>query len=182
VQEGDQAAALAAGAERSEATGPQAHDQSKTQPPAQANSPPSGESAVDADGGDVEDVEVRYTSFIFPCTNLALHLVRFPSLTPCPVQILTPEQFYKMKQQQEKERKLFASVIVAAQTSSAAKRRSQAPDRGLSKKQKKAEQPADPPDKGTLKKAILFFSATSKLAALTTEELEQFLATNNKPV
>jgi hypothetical protein len=87
-----------------------------------------------------------------------------------------------MKQQQAKERKQFASVIVAAQTSSAAKRKHVASDKGLSKKQKKAELPADPPDKGTLKKAVLYFSAASKLAALTTEELEQFLATNNKPV
>ena len=166
--EGDQAAALAAGAERS--------DQSETQPPAQANPPPIGESAADVDG---DGVEVRCTSFIFPFTNPALHLVRFPSLTPCPVQILTADQFFKMKQQQEKDRKLYASVIVAAQNS-AAKRRSQAPDKGPSKRQKKSE-PADSPDKAALKKAVLYFSAASKLAALTTEELEQFLAIN-KPV
>jgi hypothetical protein len=85
-----------------------------------------------------------------------------------------------MKQQQEQDRKHFASVIVAAQNSSAAKRKSQTSDRGLSKKQKKSE-PANPLDKAALKKAVLYFSAASKIAALTTEELEQFLATN-KPV
>jgi hypothetical protein len=177
VQEGDKAAALAASAKRSEATGLQALDQSKTQPPAQAKPPPSGESAAEADD---DGVEVRCTSFIFPFTNPALHLVRFPSLTPCPVQILSAEQFSKMKQQQELDRKRFASVIVAAQNSSAAKRKSSASDKLLSKKQK-SEQSANPPDKETLKKAVLYFSAASKLAALTTEELEQFLATN-KPV
>jgi hypothetical protein len=85
-----------------------------------------------------------------------------------------------MKQQQEQDRRHFASVIVAAQNSSAVKRKSKGSDKGLSKRPK-SEPAADPPDKATLKKAVLYFSAASKLGALTTEELERFLATN-KPV
>jgi len=87
-----------------------------------------------------------------------------------------------MKQQVEKDRKQYLSVIDAAQKSNAAKRRN-ASERGPSKKKQKSGQPADPPqDRAELKKAFLYFSVASKLAALTTAELEQFLVSIEKPV
>ena len=106
----------------------------------------------------------------------ALHLVRFSSLTPCPVQILTAEEFAEMKKQQEKDRKIFSSLIVAAQQK---KRKGHDYDNQAKKKQKPEHKASDQPsalDKVALKKAVLYFSAASKLAAFSTEELQQVLA------
>jgi hypothetical protein len=74
AQEGDQAAALAAGAERPEAG---LRPRGKTQPPAQIEGPPSGESAA------ADDVQVVH-HFSFHKSGASPCSISFAYALPCP--------------------------------------------------------------------------------------------------